>query len=668
MNGNRLTVAGEGGGVAWDEDQGPLRKRSRIDQQHVPIQRLSDGFQRLVAELGHVLFQFRILRLRLFVDGADARARDDVVELVEADGLPGILVIGNWILVISDKRGIGGDELCVVQEEFALAVGAFVAGLRGVGAAVVFEVQLAVPDGHHLVVAERRDGFEELPDAGLFDLRQGGEVLHGFDVFEHLARGAAAAVAEAVGHQQVILQFLLLEVLPRAERLGDVGHRVVGAGEGTAHFLDRAEVRQDLRAVDALPEEGIEGQAVVLAPADLDGHEIAQARLLDQLRQRPGIAEDIGQPQHGRFGVLAKVFAEETAPEQELAREGFRAAQVAVRFDPHATHRLPTPFFDLLLDGFEQRGLILFHELIQLRLALREVIIGELLHQAQGGVEGALRFAAGLADCPQPGHIDVGMACGVDDGIQRRPRFFEARLESLHGRLDTGIKGLVAQRGARVEQVEGVIQCVEQVMFGGLILVEIIGRIQRGARQRDEVPRGLVDLHHGALAHVQFGEEVAALHAAQARPAVQGQDVFLTIAPFGLDKKFLVMTVAGGVGDAVHVGQRFGVREIARFAQRQIERDGLGGVHVLGHEKLRAQDEILHPRAPVLVGVDFPPLRIVHVHLNGCGCGGTRQVTVAEGGQGFAFDVNQWGDEFEARLDLGGRPALLVIHGLFHSL
>jgi hypothetical protein len=51
-----------------------------------------------------------------------------------------------------------------------------------------------------------------------------------------------------------------------------------------------------------------------------------------------------------------------------------------------------------LFDGFEQGRLVFPDELIELRLALREVIVGELLHQADDVVEGALRFAAGLPD------------------------------------------------------------------------------------------------------------------------------------------------------------------------------------------------------------------------------------------------------------------------------
>ena len=113
------------------------------------------------------------------------------------------------------------------------------------------------------------------------------------------------------------------------------------------------------------------------------------------------------------------MLAEEAAPEQELARQRLGAAQVAVRFDPHAAHRLPAALLHPRLDGLEELGAVLAHEVIQLRLALAEVIIGELLHVAQHIGEGARGFLAGLGERPQPGHVDVGMPAGMDGHIQR---------------------------------------------------------------------------------------------------------------------------------------------------------------------------------------------------------------------------------------------------------
>ena len=57
------------------------------------------------------------------------------------------------------------------------------------------------------------------------------------------------------------------------------------------------EVRQHLGAVQALPVERIVGQTVVLVPADLDREEVLEAGLLDQLRQVPGVAEHVREPE-----------------------------------------------------------------------------------------------------------------------------------------------------------------------------------------------------------------------------------------------------------------------------------------------------------------------------------------------------------------------------------
>ena len=69
---------------------------------------------------------------------------------------------------------------------------------------------------------------------------------------------------------------------------------------------------------------------------------------------------------------------------------------------------------DELFDCFKERWIILAHVVVELRLALRKVIIGELFHQAQHGVEGAPGLAPGLVERPQPGHVNVGVTGGYD--------------------------------------------------------------------------------------------------------------------------------------------------------------------------------------------------------------------------------------------------------------
>jgi len=67
------------------------------------------------------------------------------VKLIEADELPRLIEFGAGIGVSGVKVLCErGEELGVVQEKFALAIGALVAGLRGVGAAMIFEIEFAV--------------------------------------------------------------------------------------------------------------------------------------------------------------------------------------------------------------------------------------------------------------------------------------------------------------------------------------------------------------------------------------------------------------------------------------------------------------------------------------------------------------------------------------------
>ena len=76
-----------------------------------------------------------------------------------------------------------------------------------------------------------------------------------------------------------MFQLLLLEVGPCTQRLFRVGLGIVRAGVG-AVVRRGAEVGEYLGAVQSLPPEAVIRQPVVLAPADLDGEEVFETRLL----------------------------------------------------------------------------------------------------------------------------------------------------------------------------------------------------------------------------------------------------------------------------------------------------------------------------------------------------------------------------------------------------
>ncbi len=120
------------------------------------------------------------------------------------------------------------------------------------------------------------------------------------------------------------------------------------------------------------------------------------------------------------------MLPEEGAAQEKLPGQGLRATQVTVGFHPHTADRLPTAFGYPTFNALEQFRIVLSYKIVELGLALGEVVIRELFHQAQHGVEGASRFAPGLAERPQPGHVNVSVAGGDDGYVQRRASLLNA--------------------------------------------------------------------------------------------------------------------------------------------------------------------------------------------------------------------------------------------------
>src|SRR5581483_1413778 len=85
--------------------------------------------------------ELREVAPRVLVDRTDGRAREDVVELLQQQELPEPLQLRARVLATRD-----GEELGIVETLLRQAVAALDEGLRGVGAAVVLEVELADDD------------------------------------------------------------------------------------------------------------------------------------------------------------------------------------------------------------------------------------------------------------------------------------------------------------------------------------------------------------------------------------------------------------------------------------------------------------------------------------------------------------------------------------------
>ncbi len=416
---------------------------------------------------------------------------------------------------------------------------------------------------------------------------------------------------------------------------------------------------QHARAVQPLPPERIKGQAVVLVPADLDGEEILQAGFFDQLRQVPGIAKDIRQPEHRAFGSLAEIFAEEGPPQEELAGQRFGAAQVAVGLDPHAAHRFPGAAFHGRADEFEQGRVILADIIVKLGLRLGKDKIGELLGKAHGVIEGAPGLAPGLGKRPQPGHVDVGVAGSGNIHRHGLAGMGDTCAQIGQGGGQRGVK-VLAKGLAQVDAFEGIIQAGEQLVAGGMVFVEHVGDAQRGAGQGMKLARGGVYFHHEAGAHQQL-EALIGAHAPA--PAVQRQDVFAPVAEFGRDAHFLVVAVDRRGRLAVDIGQGFRMAEIVSDTDRQ-EKRAVGGIPIRRQAETGAQGEIEARPAPHRIGGDAFPAGIVQIGLDGRrrGDGWRRQLEKAPIGQGQAAAVNERLDQVDALGNFIGGPTLFVIH------
>ena len=207
-------------------------------------------------------------------------------------------------------------------------------------------------------------------------------------------------------------------------------------------------------------------------------------------------------------------------------------------------------------------------------------------------MEGARGLMPSLPQGPEPSYVNVGVADRGHIHVQGRAGSVHARLEDGAGRLHAGVEGL-AQRVADVQGLEGVIQRIIEVGAGGVVRVQFVGRPQGQPGQDGQVAGGLVDLHQRALAHDQRlgrrGLTAAPITPAQelgpAGPAVEGQRSLASVPPLPRQQDLLVVAVAGRVGCAVHIGQGFGMAEIAGLADGQVEGHGRVRLPVVGDAK-----------------------------------------------------------------------------------
>ena len=514
------------------------------------------------------------------------------MELVEAEQLPGASQLSLGIVIVGPRGSPGGQELGIVQQELVLPIGTFDAGLACIGAAVVLQVELPVPERQTLAGAGL-EVLEELAGAAQPHARRARMVGQPPTVLQHFAGRAATAVSPAVGREQLRVRLFLLVVAPRANDQPGRQVAVVGMVPALSHVWRDDEMGKDLGAVQPLPPEAVVRQAVVLIPTQLRSHEVLQAGLHDQLGECPGEAERVGQPENGRFG-LAEAFAEVVAPQQELPDQGFSTGQVTVGLDPHAAGHFPAILCDTLPDLIEEVGVILGDVAVELGLTLGEVEAGELLHQAQDATEGSGCLASDLADGPQPGHVQVGVADGDDVHAQGRSGRGQALTEGLLGRQDAVVEAIF-EGLSQVQLAKCVVQGVQQARSGGVVRIQFLEIAKCYPSCGHKIAGGLVYLCDCRLAHQDR-------LAPNAKPTVQGQIVGGAIAPAKGQRYLLVIGVDALIGVAVYVGQRLRMDELTRIT------DGQDECHrrlpVGRHREGGAQDEILAQFAPASARFD----------------------------------------------------------------
>jgi hypothetical protein len=418
------------------------------------------------------------------------------VELLGQHLLPEMFDVGGTTKAGRPQFGLDEQSLAASIPELGLE-------LTGERAAVGLEVELAAPHRHRCIAVgvafdplEHRCGGPDLEGGTRLDA---GEAA---GAFEHLASRAAPTVAVAERHQRVGAPGVVLEVGDREVEFLRCDLGVVG--------VDRREVGEHLRAVEALPPERAVGERVLLVPAELLGDETVHAPRSEDLRQPGRVAEDVGDPDLG--AATAERLLEVALAEHDLAHQALAGRQVHVGFDPHPTHGCPLAALDPLEDLREELRVILLDPRVVLRRRRSEHVLGVVVHQGDRRRERPGALAPRLADRPEPGSVDVSVADGhgavahgVTEVLRHRPG--ETATSSSHigdavegvgdGPQQPSATRIVEGEGAHhpVEHLDvvgerfrlgiddderGPAEAVQQAVAGG------VGRAERGRRELRE--------------------------------------------------------------------------------------------------------------------------------------------------------------------------------------
>ena len=430
---------------------------------------------------------------RLAVDARDRRAGEDVVELVQQHVAPVLLEHGPAVVAHEHREGLDLVQLALDEAVVALDL-----PLRRVRALVGLEVELADVGVGDLALLERP---EEVACRGVLHPRKAAEVLLApRDLVVDLVR-TAAAVAGAVDEERRVQ--CDLGVLLQA------GEQVVGRPATVVVAFGR-HVHEHGGSVDPLPVEAAVREVVDRVPRELDGLEPVHAGAPEDLRQVAVVAEGVGQPAEPQLVVgEPELLLEEPAADERLPHERLPRRQVRVGLHPERALQLHAAVGDGTPHPLEEGRMPLLHPRHLLRLGGAVDVVVAPVDRVEGADVGARGLAAGLAERPQPGHVEVAVPDGAVDELARRRRrqlFGERRSRAGEvARREAGVR--VAQRSPQFGLERGILGRPGQHEQGEVVVVERVGLVVAGREMRAVVDRA-ADLVEDPAVVGDVGEEL----------------------------------------------------------------------------------------------------------------------------------------------------------------
>ena len=447
----------------------------------------------------------------------------------------------------------GGQPLDLRQLVLHMAVGLLIICLRGIGSSVILQIQLSVPGMHvtvcvvHILVHLA----EEFSGSSRLYIGQSRQLVHSPAQLQHLSGNTAAAVSVSVGDQGIFAEILVLEFFPASDYGVGSHHTVVGGipGRGVLSLAGCIyKVGEDFASVDSSPFEQIIGNGVELVPADLRGHESVNLTQLQNLRQRPAVAEYIRKPQVLAF--LSELALKEPGTVKELAYQRLAGGNVAVGLYPHTAVGLPLALGNSLLDALIKLGAVFLNIFVKLRLSLQEYILVVLLHQTQNRGERSLCFFSGVFQTPQPGHVDMGMAHHMNCHIRMLLQPVQLVHQHLMRLVHRLIEGILIPVNVQKRPVQSRLQ--------GRVILVILRKQHQGLRDGTgkivKLIGILMQISQICLFQLMIEGPVYAA-AFQSRPQKEGKPYLFSL--FSLEEHFVMIGIHPLVRMSVHIQQGF---------------------------------------------------------------------------------------------------------------